>query len=290
MDYIFNVIGLAGLVFVLAAVSAVTAYLAVQTILIIQRVKRKQAQTHALWVTSPFEEENFDENTIEVDFGGIPINAYLGLNLSKSEVVNLSGAPSRSKITVKYKTAADWLAEGTGVDDPPPGVYFYVAGPLIDSRAQHVIGIGRDSTGAAEIYIKDVFFADNAPAGLAGRMLVRIVRTAIELGIPQLRLMAAGGRTWPNIVGSERWAGYGAWPGYGFDMPLEPATKSLLPHFAYEPPDLGSCYTVQDVLARSSGREFWRVVGDGWFMTFDAANPQTAAVTTLLSRVREKGV
>lgn len=248
------------------------------------------AKSHPLWVTSPFEEKWFDETTVTVERSGLDFVSLVGINLTNNEIIRLSGAPGGSSIVAKQKTANDWLQEGTGVDKPPPGLYFYVAGPLIDPRAGHTVGIVQLPDGRPGLYLKDVFFHENAPAGIAGRMLVRMVRTSIDLGIVELALLAAGGRTWPNIVGTERWGGYVAWPTYGFDMPLEQKTKAVFPHFVHYPHSLSTCYTVREVLALHGGPVFWKVVGDGWFMRFDCANENTPAVSALLSRVRDKGV
>jgi hypothetical protein len=187
-------------------------------------------------------------------------------------------------------TQQAWVNEGTGADMPPPGLYFDVRGPLIDARAKQTVGVFQDATGRAGLYLKDVFFGDTAPPGIAGRMLVRMVRTAIDLGIPTLALLAAGGRTWPSIVGAERWLGYLAWAIYGFDMRILAKTQIMHGHFQYFPANLCNCYTVQNVIGLEGGREFWRMVGDGWFMQFDASHSGTSSVMALLKQVAKKGV
>jgi hypothetical protein len=184
----------------------------------------------------------------------------------------------------------DWDNESTGVDRPHPGLYFDVSGPLIDPRAKQTVGIFQGTNGQAGLYLKDIFFVDSAAPGLAGRMLVRMARTSIDLGISTMELMAAGGRTWPNSVGSERWGGYLAWAIYGFDMPIPPGTLALHQHFPHFPSSLSNCYTVQSVVQLEGGRDFWRIVGDGWFMRFDASNSGSTSVKALLKQIMKKGV
>lgn len=281
---------LLALLALLAAVGAVSALVTYKFTVFVQRFNARKNRNHPLWKVSRIERTHFDEATIKVNLNGLDIKARIGVDLSTSEVIALSGATTGSTVSAKYMTQQDWDSQGTGVDKPPPGLYFDVTGPLVDQRVVQTVGIVKNQNGDAELYLKDIFFSSDAPSGLAGRMLVRMVRAALDLGIPELRLLAAGGRTWPNIVGTERWGGYLAWAIYGFDMPVETKTRQMYGHFPNFPQNLANCYTVQSVLALDGGRDFWKVVGDGWFMRFDASQLSTPSINALMEQVTKKGV
>jgi hypothetical protein len=286
LDLLIQILALASVFLPLLALTGYIGYrLALRSRLSMEAHRRQ----HPLWQVSEVEERFFDSSTIEVDWQGIAPASYVGISLTDDQVKLLSGAPSGSKVTVKYRSAADWQREGTGADRPPPGLYFYITGPGIMPHAQNVVGIYQNADSTAGLYLKDIMLSDSLPEGAAGRMLVRMARAGVELGIKELRLLGAGGRSWPSMLGAERWKGYTAWPGYGFDMPLHQLTKGIVGQFPHHPPGLGSCYTVGDVLARPDGGLFWRIVGDGWFMTFDLTSKDTSSVRTLLAKVQRKG-
>jgi len=93
----------------------------------------------------------------------------------------------------------------------------------------------------------------------------------------EMRLQAAGGRSWNHRTGGGRWYGYAAWPRYGFDMPVHQLTRDLYGYFKYEPADLAACEMVSEVPASGkSGHEFWKAVGDGWDMSFSLARGSTS--------------
>jgi hypothetical protein len=269
---------------------SLSSYLTYRLLLKGRSALEQARQKHPLWDVSPVELEHFDDASITVDWQGIDPTAYLAVSLSDEQAKLLSGAPSKSHVVVKYRSAADWAQEGTGADQPPAGLYFYASGPGIRKGLQNVVGVYQDPTaGTAGLYLKDIMLSEDLPEGAAGRMLIRMARAGLDLGIREMRCLGAGGRNWPNMHGSERWGGYVAWPSYGFDMPLLSQTAQVLPLFPNHPPGLGTCYTVSDVLAQPDGGLFWRVVGDGWFMHFDLSHDHTPSVRTLLAKVQKKG-
>lgn len=241
-----------------------------------------------LWRPSRLEQRWFNSTTIVVDRQGVDVESLLGVDLDDEQIKLLSGAPSDSTVTLEYRGAADWARHHTGADQPPPGLYFFVSGPCLVPHGRNVVGLYRDHQGAAGLYLKDILLGEAMPAGAAGRMLIRMARAGAALGVQEMRLLAAGGRNWPNWNGTDRWKGYAAWPTYGFNMPLLAETLDIIRHFPHHPADLARCYTVRDVLAKPDGALFWRLAGDGWFMTFNLSSDKTVSVQTLLAKTQMK--
>jgi hypothetical protein len=256
----------------------------------VTRIRKERFFPEVTW----FEWRRFILGGWVIDRNGLDVKKLIGLDLTDNEIAELSGAPAGSTITLHWKTLADWHAEGTGADQPPEGLYFYVKHRWIATDA-NIVGLTTEVNHMGteiHLYLKDIMFGENAPAGLAARMLARMVRTGESLGVSKMRLLAAGGRLWPGYVldgQARRWGGYYAWPKYGFDMGLDVATKALYgAEFPLYPENLAGCYNILDVLARKSGSTFWQVVGNGWFMSFTLTNPTQR--DKLASALKEKGV
>lgn len=233
-----------------------------------------------------FEQEHFDPATVSVDRRGLDVAALLGRDLSDLKIAQLSGAPSNSRVRLRVLTQR---AVDEEEEDVPPGLYFFVSNRKY-IRSHHRVGIYRRSAATCGIYVKSIDFFPGKVPGLAARMLAIMVRSAPPF-IRELRLLAAGGRQWPDLdpATGERWGGYVAWPTYGFDMPLLEETTTLTQAFPHYPKGLGPCKKVSDLLRLKGGRDFWKVNGDGAYMTFDlAAGSRSRA--TLDSYLGSKGL
>lgn len=223
-----------------------------------------------------------------------PLNDQLkslgfGRKLSDTELIALCGAPIKSKLELSYvpaSTSGEITPEGVKVEidnstyfDHPMGLIFYI-----------------DTKGNRGVYIKLVVVGKSTPiAATSGLILESMLRANDAISkasdkFSEYRMLAAGGRSWANIGSSkQRWGGYAAWPRYGFNMPLSQETLDMFPHFPYVPPlgksAIGTCNTVFELLALNKGRDFWDLVGDGWYMNFDTASgsKNRIALTSYLS-------
>jgi len=247
---------------------------------------------------SLFELTNFDSKPATIDHQGQtitpPTTQAAGI-LSDSDIRDLAGAPAESTVTYcNVQNITYWGALGD--DRPPLGLYLFV---------EHSTWIGRRNaigliwtTSGYEIYIKDVDFNDSAPKGLAGIMLAKIVRFCLKYKIQKINLFAAGGRSWEDMDPSSsppgRWGGYYVWARCGFDMPLSswPYDKDtdLFPFFQNYPANLASCTSVQSVIEKPGGLDWWRACGNGWFMSFDCSGPTTPSMSTLEAYLKEKSL
>jgi hypothetical protein len=206
----------------------------------------------------------------------------LGFSLEPEELIGLSGAPKGSTVT------AEVVGVGTtppGFDDPPSkiedtpkGIKLTVKNSIFIEDFNEVI-IYRTSSNTTGLYIQLVDFTDAFGFTGVGALMIKSllgVIAATELAFDRLRLMAAGGRSWGdrNPQG-KRWIGYNVWPKMGFDMPLHAETGKIVPFFGKFPSKLRACARVSDVLAlKPGGKEFWSLVGDGWYMEFELSDPK----------------
>lgn len=242
---------------------------------------------------SGFERTHFDALPVNVDRNGLDIASLVGVPLSDMDIQHLSGAPAGAKVLCEYK--ASWSPGTTGADKPDPGLYFYVWHQFIHSA--NCIGLalvkGHDGIPYMRMYIKDVFLNSAAPPGLAGAMVARIARRCLRLGISEMRLLAAGGRRWPSLPTGQRWGGYVAWARYGFDMPLLTVDTGLFPAFPYFPAHLlgpPQCSTVQELIRTDDGLAWWKLCGNGHFMSFDCSKPNTDSIVLLDRVLAAKGI
>jgi hypothetical protein len=243
------------------------------------------------YIPSAFERVHFDcaaPLSCKVNRKGVDVRSALGRDLTDFEIIFLCGAPRDSQIDVTLiSNPADF--GNVGDDTPPPGLYFYIYNVYF--LAPTVIGIFKDAALAATaLYVKDVNLQDAAPTGLGARMLARMMTAAHLLGMSYAAMLAAGGRTWPDMrAPGVRWTGYNAWPRMGFDTLLTKANREMHQHFTHVPRGLSSCTTVQSVLKLSYGKEYWRLAGDGSRMKFDLTTSTSESFNTLNAYLKEKG-
>ncbi|WP_141723441.1 hypothetical protein [Burkholderia sp. A2] len=247
---------------------------------------------------STFEQTYFDASPTLTNNATLFLRANPQLfTASLADIQDLAGAPSGSEIDIGFVSA--WGK--TGADRPPPGLYFSVTHPTFIA-SHNVVGLVNDR-GRLGIYVKDVDLTDKAPSGMGALIVAKMVRFALRQGAANIRLLAAGGRSWPSKTSTVEWAGYYAWARYGFNMsmsqPLEdPAgtpmagteNAALAPFFVHRPPNLANCGAVQDVLQQTGGKEWWKSCGNGWFMEFDCSSATSASVTALEDFCKEKSI
>lgn len=240
---------------------------------------------------TPFEQKHFNPNSSTVCSHSIDIKQYYGFPLTDIQIKRLSGAPTGSKIDVVYKQT--WSPAELSHENVPPGLYFIVNNPQYISD-NNQIGIFHDgSSTKVGVYIKLTTFKKDAPRKIAARMLAIVIREALKLpGITRLKLLAAGGRRWSDIdsMTVQRWGGYVAWPTYGFDMPLLKNTIAISGQFRRYPRNISTCKTVRDVLTMQGGREYWRAVGDGWYMNFDLTSTSSQSIKMLDDVLQKENV
>jgi hypothetical protein len=236
-------------------------------------------------------EKYFDPARSEIDsFDKNKIKQKLGFELTPRQMLGLCGAPTGSKAKVEFITQTE---QPPGPNDPerkvevlPDGVKIRVTHPKWIDGENTVILYFDASADAVGIYIALVYFKD-FPVDGAGALMIQCMLNAIK-ALPeayqvfkQIRLMAAGGRSWGVNEKGEYWIGYNVWPKMGFDMPLTSPTLEVCKYFERYPPGILSCQTVSEVLALpKGGNDFWRVVGDGWIMTFDVGSVRAQAALT----------
>jgi hypothetical protein len=237
---------------------------------------------------SNFEVTHFDNQPAFLNFTAQAFSTALGgaTSLSDEDIRNLAGAPSGSKIDMHLVT--QW--SDTGDDRPSPGLYLSVTHPQIIDGCNliglcHVPGVGY------HVYIKDVFFNDYAAPGVGGLACARVVRFCLATGVREIRLLAAGGRTWPDIPNGQgkRWLGYYFWARCGFDMDLLSDDVRLGGEFRY-PSTLSGCIRVSQLLQANGGVDWWKVCGTGNFMAFDSSSEKSASVYTLEAYLAQKGL
>jgi hypothetical protein len=116
--------------------------------------------------------------------------------------------------------------------------------------------IFRDVNGELAILNEHLQVRDDAPPGIATRMLAHLVREASRRGVRYIQAEAAGG---PGST----FNGYYTWARLGFEGRLPPAAKTRLPKH------LAAAEYVLDLMALDGGREWWKAHGRTYEGTFD---------------------
>jgi hypothetical protein len=212
-----------------------------------------------------------------------------GRVVSDPELKGLCGAPNGSTITLSRSHAQT----NPNKEITPDGVMVKVKNSAF---FQHDVElIFHTTTLGCGLYIKSVIANKHAVlTSVAGLMLLRMLQEmdSVPNGASRfsnISLLAAGGRNWgPNGLG-KRWGGWAVWPKYGFDMPLTKITTDMFPQFPFEP-DFSlipnGCKHVAELLTLDKGREFWEVVGNGYYMDFDPTlgSPHRTRLSTYMKR------
>ena len=211
---------------------------------------------------------------VRLNYNGCDIKSLLGKPLNESTLKRLIGAPFDSVVSLSYQQQTS---------ESPEGLYFDIRHRMYDLL---IVGITRTPAGPV-LFLNDVYMSKAAPKGLGTIMLARMVRTCLQLGFVEIKLLAAGGRLWSGYSG-KRWNGYYSWARMGFDMELNPADMknyfgvdphaTLISHFCKFPENLQKCSTVQDIMTLQGGLDWWKTCGSGWYMTFDCRNKNTASI------------
>lgn len=243
---------------------------------------------------SAFERLHFDSAPVTVDRAGIDLLGSFGVQLTDEDIAHLSGAPGGAHVVCEFRHT--WTAAETGADNPDPGLFFRVTHPWIPQYNHIGLCLIASLKGKRyfRMYLKDVSFIHGAaPSGVAGVLVARIARRCLKLGIPAMKLLAAGGRMWGDMQPGQRWGGFYAWPRYGFDMGLVPSDSALLDEFSKFPAHLVGpprCATVQEVIRTAEGMNWWSICGTGWFMEFDCSSSSAMSIALLDRTLAAKGI
>lgn len=237
---------------------------------------------------------------------GSAINKFVKGTLSEKQIFGLCGAPDGATVTIKgfLEAAQEQGNPPWTIEDIPPGIFFEIKHEAIVKKNEVILYNDEDNYLA--IYIKLVDFHQGKTGPKAGARLVDKIASTMkaftgDLLFSKIRLMAAGGRQWPNRENGRRWLGYVIWPKSGFDMELHESTLRIMKEFAFYPRTvqkieeteifmpqntLSDCKTVQDVLGlEEGGGDFWAAAGDGVYMEFDLQSEKCNA--TLKSYLQE---
>lgn len=106
-----------------------------------------------------------------------------------------------------------------------------------------------------------------APKDLAPRMLHYQFKMAQSLGIDRVNATAAGSAE-GIASGKDKRTGFSRWPQLGFDAPLAQDEIEALPRH------LTGCESLNDLMLRDGGFEYWKKVGSGRTVDFDL-NPDS---------------
>ena len=189
--------------------------------------------------------------------------------MSMSDIVLASGCPPEALGRAGMSPAVVGVEAHPGNRrfDPDRIVVTWHSSGRIDSKdanaeAKRVINVRHDgdiSVNLAGIYI-------DGPARGQGIALDALARTASNPRIKEISMLAerfdADPKTGMDMIG------YRVWPKYGFDAPIE-SVQEVTRRAGGVPKEFRDCKTLQDILARPGGREWWSVNGAGIFMYFD---------------------
>lgn len=196
-------------------------------------------------------------------------------DLTPSQLVQLCAIPCGSDVQVAW--VKEWTEEAIPDGELVPAGLHVVVKNADFLATQNEFMIYTDPTEKGKsVYLKLIdlrTFPASAPEtrlnGMGGQIVKRMADAARAAHFVRLRLLAAGGRTWPDRVSGTRWGGYAAWPKYGFNAEIEGTDLTLFKEFQYHPKGLPSCRTVLEIMGLDGGPDFWKMCGSGHYMEFD---------------------
>lgn len=196
-------------------------------------------------------------------------------SLTREDIIGLCAVPNGA--TVKLKSKTKWTkAEIPDGEQVPVGLHVSVTQPDLFAEPSEFM-VFDEASGHRSLYYKLVIARARPLSnpvillkGMGGEMVRRSVAIARQLRFGRIRMLAAGGRTWPDRDDSgNRWLGYLAWPRYGFNMLLLESDRELFGHFQHYPRELSTCKSVLALLSLDGGPDYWKACGSGSYMEFD---------------------
>ncbi len=191
---------------------------------------------------------------------------FFGRNFADQELACAVGALDGTKVIVRKKKGVDELR-------------IEIQHPQIQDQQRWV---RRDQQGVLIIFNYRFYKKRGAPAGLALTSLLRQIEGARALGVKRLETFAAGNFLSAQEAGGE--IGYFLWAKLGFDA-LLPETYQQL---AASTPALIGVTTLNEVMDRPGGEEWWHSVGAGMKMVFELS-PHSSMMAVLRQYLRRKG-
>jgi hypothetical protein len=196
------------------------------------------------------------------------------VKLTTSQLLNLCAIPNDSNVSLAWKE--NWTeVEIPDGEQVPSGLHVTVINSELIASANEFI-LFTEPSGSQSIYFKLIDLrprlksnTETVLKGLAGKIVATIVSEAQKLSFTRIRLLAAGGRTWPDREPGVRWGGYAAWPLYGFNMEILESDIALHEFFKFFPKYLSTYGTVLALRAAEGGLDYWKICGSGDYMEFD---------------------
>ena len=189
--------------------------------------------------------------------------ALVGRDLQQAEWAALVGAPDEATVDVMADHG-----------DYRPAVRLDLTHGWLEGPA--IRFVYRDPLGMVAIRNQFLHVRDEAPDGVAVRLLAQQVQAARALGVAYLAAEAAGGPGSPFV-------GYFVWPRLGFTGPLPEAARRRLP------PVYGDVADVLDLVLRPGGADWWRRHGRSFEATFDLREG-SRSLAALTAYTQRKGI
>lgn len=182
---------------------------------------------------------------------------FLGRHLDDEDIARITGAPDGAEIAV----AAE--------DDV---VRFYIEHPLYQEQSIRTLQF---YGGQLELHQDLLIIEPHAPAGFGTHVFATQIEAARDLGLDIVTVYAAGDIT------QTYWAGYYVWPRLGYDAPVPPGVRHLMPE------SLTDAETLSDLYQTAEGRAFWKQHGHALHMAFELWGD---SYDRLQAYLREKGI
>lgn len=191
---------------------------------------------------------------------------FFGRNLTDEDLACAVGALDGAKVIVRKKKGADELR-------------IEIQHPQIQDQQRWV---RRTPQGELVIFNYRFYKKRGAPSGLAVTSLLRQIEAARALGVTRLETFAAG--NFLSAQESDGEIGYWLWAKLGFDTPLSAYYQQL----AMETPSLVGAKTLNEIILRPGGEEWWYSVGAGTKMIFELSS-HSSMMRVLRTYLRQKG-
>ena len=183
-----------------------------------------------------------------------------GKRLSKLDYTELVAAPSGSRIRVRTSVL-------------PPRLMILVDNPLYQVTQVRSLFKYR---GNVEMGNDGWIVRDDAPAGVATRVVGRQVYMAHRIGVREIGVWAAGSYEDPEFNG------YYTWPRLGFNVPLADYKEPL------EADGFHNVTDTNDLFSRPGGPEWWKRHGKDCYGLFDL-DPKSVSSIALRRYLKAKG-
>jgi hypothetical protein len=197
------------------------------------------------------------------------IRRLFGRDLTSTEIVNLAGAPTGSRVIIEGWTSSIRLST-------------YHRELLTGDQRTEVF---QSSPGEPlRMLIDRVYVNPDAASGIGSRMVATQIKQAAELKIPEIDVGAAGG---PGMPGTFGWI---LFPILGFNYKIPGGVLTAMERFN---PDLlrrlNGKLDLNTLMLTAGGPEFWKQHGTGLTATFNTAEG-SGSMRVLESYKKRRGI